>query len=58
MMNNTAIPTMTMLSISLYFIFIPPCFTSFYHLMNNFIGIDFADSDLFFSQYQKFSVFI
>jgi hypothetical protein len=46
--NNTAIPAMTKLIISLWFIFVSPCFTSFYHLMNNFIRIDFADSDLFF----------
>jgi hypothetical protein len=47
--NNTAIPAMTKLIISLWFIFVSPCFTSFYHLMNNFIRDDFADPDQFFS---------
>ena len=59
-MNNIVIPAMTMLNISLKLIFSSPYFKSFYHLMKNFIPVDFADSqcsqlfnfrlsDLFFS---------
>jgi len=38
-----------MVIISLKFMFFSPYFTTFYHVMNNFIRDDFADSDLFFS---------